>query len=98
MATQNKFVIEYGLTVGSTEVITSSGKIVAAAISDLTTDNLTEGSSNQYYANSLYRNRNIQYNEQVDKIRIMTKCAKFEFCSLPVLFVFLSYWLCKDHF
>jgi hypothetical protein len=53
MATQNKFVIEYGLTVGSTEVITSSGKIVAAAISDLTTDNLTEGSSNQYYANSL---------------------------------------------
>jgi len=32
MATQNKFVIEYGLTVGSTEVITSSGKIVAAAI------------------------------------------------------------------
>jgi hypothetical protein len=53
MATQNKFVIEYGLTVGSTEVITSSGKIVAAAISDLTTDNLSEGSSNQYYANSL---------------------------------------------
>jgi hypothetical protein len=53
MATQNKFVIEYGLSVGSTEVITSSGKIVAAAISDLTTDNLTEGSSNQYYANSL---------------------------------------------
>jgi len=53
MATQNKFVIEYGLTVGSTEVITSSGKIVAAAVSDLTTDNLTEGSSNQYYANSL---------------------------------------------
>jgi hypothetical protein len=53
MATQNKFVIEYGLTVGSTDVITSSGKIVAAAISDLTTDNLTEGSSNQYYANSL---------------------------------------------
>jgi hypothetical protein len=53
MATQNKFVIEYGLTVGSTEVITSSGKVVAAAISDLTTDNLSEGSSNQYYANSL---------------------------------------------
>ena len=53
MATQNKFVIEYGLTVGSTEVITSSGKVVAAAISDLTTDNISEGSSNQYYANSL---------------------------------------------
>jgi len=52
MATQNKFVIEYGLTVGTTEVITSSGKLVAAAISDLTTDNLAEGSA-KYYANSL---------------------------------------------
>jgi len=53
MATQNKFVIEYGLTVGTTEVITSSGKLVAAAISDLDTDDLSEGSTNQYYANSL---------------------------------------------
>ena len=31
MATQNTFVIEYGLSVGSTEVITSAGKIVASA-------------------------------------------------------------------
>tara|TARA_Y100000385_G_C12863319_1_gene538233 strand:- start:132 stop:362 length:231 start_codon:yes stop_codon:yes gene_type:complete len=52
MATQNKFVIEYGLSVGSTEVITSSGKLVAAAISDLSTDDLSEG-TNKYYANSL---------------------------------------------
>ena len=53
MATQQKFVIEYGLNVGSNEVITSAGKITAAAISELTSDNLTEGSSNLYYANSL---------------------------------------------
>jgi hypothetical protein len=55
MATQNKFVIEYGLSVGSTEVITSSGKVVAAAISDLDTDDLSEGSSNQYFTNSRAR-------------------------------------------
>ena len=53
MATQQKFVIEYGLNVGSNEVITSAGKITAAAVSTLTSDNLTEGSSNLYYANSL---------------------------------------------
>ena len=55
MATQNKFVIEYGLSVGSTEVITSSGKVVAAAISDLDTDDLSEGSSNQYFTDSRAR-------------------------------------------
>ena len=43
MATQNKFVVEYGVSVGTTEVINSSGKIVAGAISELTTDNLAEG-------------------------------------------------------
>lgn len=55
MATQNKFVIEYGLSVGSTEVITSSGKVVAAAISELDTDDLSEGSSNQYFTNARAR-------------------------------------------
>ena len=49
MATQNSFVIEYGLTVGSTEVINSSGKLQASAISELDTDNLSEGSTNQYF-------------------------------------------------
>tara|TARA_A100001011_G_C14304427_1_gene842390 strand:+ start:523 stop:762 length:240 start_codon:yes stop_codon:yes gene_type:complete len=53
MATQNTFVIEYGLSVGTTEVISSSGKLAAAAISNLTTDNLGEGSTNRYYANTL---------------------------------------------
>lgn len=52
MATQNKFVIEYGLSVGSTEVITSSGKIVSAAISELDTDDLSEGSTNVYFSTS----------------------------------------------
>ena len=49
MATQNSFVIEYGLTVGSTEVINSSGKLQASAISELDTDSLSEGSTNQYF-------------------------------------------------
>jgi len=52
MATQNTFVIEYGLTVGSTEIINSSGKLQAAAISELDTDNLSEGSSNLYFSTS----------------------------------------------
>jgi len=54
MATQNTFVIEYGLTVGSTEVISSAGKLAASAISLLTSDNLTEGSSNLYYTPSRF--------------------------------------------
>ena len=52
MATQNKFVIEYGLEVGSTEVITSSGKIVASALSQIDTDDISEGSTNQYFSTS----------------------------------------------
>ena len=49
MATQNKFVIEYGLKVGTTDVIDSSGKLAAAALSTLDTDDLSEGSSNLYF-------------------------------------------------
>lgn len=55
MATQNTFVVEYGITVGSTEVITSSGKIVASAISTLDSDDLAEGSTNQYFTNARAR-------------------------------------------
>jgi hypothetical protein len=55
MATKNTFVVEYGITVGSTEIITSSGKLAAAAISELDTDNLSEGSSNQYFTNARAR-------------------------------------------
>ena len=52
MATQNTFVVEYGITVGTTEIISSSGKLAAAAISELDTDNLSEGSTNQYFTNA----------------------------------------------
>jgi len=55
MATKNTFVVEYGITVGSTEIITSSGKLAAAAISELDTDNLSEGSTNQYFTNARAR-------------------------------------------
>ena len=54
MATQNTFVIEYGLTVGSTEIISSAGKLAATAISLLTSDNLTEGSTNLYFTDSRF--------------------------------------------
>tara|TARA_Y100000758_G_scaffold296988_1_gene256483 strand:+ start:1006 stop:1260 length:255 start_codon:yes stop_codon:yes gene_type:complete len=54
MATSN-FVIEYGMTVGSTEVITSAGKLSASALSTLTADNLTEGSTNLFYTNARAR-------------------------------------------
>tara|TARA_B100001245_G_C22621674_1_gene306676 strand:- start:248 stop:502 length:255 start_codon:yes stop_codon:yes gene_type:complete len=54
MATSN-FVIEYGLTVGSTEIITSAGKLVASAISTLDSDDLTEGSTNLFFTNARAR-------------------------------------------
>jgi hypothetical protein len=51
MATSN-FVIEYGLSVGSTEIITSAGKLVAAAVSTLDSDDLSEGSTNLFFTNA----------------------------------------------
>ena len=51
MATNN-FVIEYGLTVGSTEIISSAGKLSASALSVLTSDNITEGSTNLIFTNA----------------------------------------------
>lgn len=55
MATKNTFVIEYGLTVGSTEVISSTGKLASTALSELDSDNLSEGSTNQYFTNARAR-------------------------------------------
>ena len=55
MATQNTFVIEYGLTVGTTEIISSAGKLAASALSLLDTDALSEGSTNLYLSNTLAR-------------------------------------------
>ena len=37
---------------GTTEVINSSGKLQASAISNLDTDNLSEGSTNLYFTTS----------------------------------------------
>ena len=54
MATTNTFVIEYGLSVGSTEVINSSGKIIASALSAVDSDDITEGSTNLYHTTSRF--------------------------------------------
>lgn len=78
MATQNTFVIEYGLTVGSTEVINSSGKLQAAAISTLDTDDLSEGSTNQYFTNTRARGAislasgesNLSYNSSTGELSL----------------------------
>jgi hypothetical protein len=55
MATQSNLVVEYGLSVGTTEVINSSGKLQSSAISELDTNNLSEGSTNLYFTNSRAR-------------------------------------------
>ena len=80
MATQNSFVIEYGLTVGSTEVINSSGKLQSSAISELDTDNLSEGSTNQYFSNARARGAislasgesNLSYNSTSGELSLPT--------------------------
>jgi len=80
MATKNTFVIEYGLTVGTTEVITSSGKLASAAISELDTDNLSEGSTNQYFTNARARGAislasgesNLSYNSSTGELSLPT--------------------------
>ena len=80
MATKNTFVIEYGLTVGTTEVITSSGKLASAAISELDTDNLSEGSTNQYFTNARARGAislasgesNLSYNSTTGELSLPT--------------------------
>tara|TARA_B100001063_G_C16324928_1_gene339358 strand:+ start:213 stop:473 length:261 start_codon:yes stop_codon:yes gene_type:complete len=55
MATQSNLVVEYGLTVGTTEVINSSGKLQSSAISELDTNNLSEGTTNLYFTNARAR-------------------------------------------
>jgi hypothetical protein len=80
MATKNTFVIEYGLTVGTTEVITTSGKLASAAISELDTDNLSEGSTNQYFTNTRARGAislasgesNLSYNSSTGELSLPT--------------------------
>jgi hypothetical protein len=80
MATTNTFVVEYGLTVGTTEVINSSGKLAASAISNLDTDNLSEGSTNQYFTNAKARGSislasgetNLSYNSTSGELSLPT--------------------------
>ena len=80
MATQNTFVIEYGLSVGSTEVISSAGKIVASALSLIDTDDISEGSTNQYFSNTLARSAislasgetNLSYNSSTGELSLPT--------------------------
>ena len=80
MATTNTFVIEYGISVGSTEVINSSGKLQASAISTLDTDNLSEGSTNQYFTNARARGAislasgetNLSYNSSNGELSLAT--------------------------
>ena len=54
MATTQTFVIEYGLSVGSSEVINSSGKIVPGALSNVDSDDISEGSTNLYMTSSRF--------------------------------------------
>jgi hypothetical protein len=54
MATTQTFVIEYGLSVGSSEVINSSGKIAPGALSNVDTDDIAEGTSALYFTNSRF--------------------------------------------
>ena len=80
MATTNTFVIEYGISVGSTEVINSSGKLQASAISTLDTANLSEGSTNQYFTNARARGAislasgetNLSYNSSNGELSLPT--------------------------
>ena len=80
MATTNTFVIEYGISVGSTEVINSSGKLQASAISTLDTDNLSEGSTNQDFTNARARGAislasgetNLSYNSSNGELSLPT--------------------------
>ena len=80
MASQNTFVIEYGLSVGSTEVISSAGKIVASALSLIDTDDIAEGSTNQYFSNTLARSAislasgetNLSYNSSTGELSLPT--------------------------
>jgi len=80
MATQNSFVIEYGLTVGSTEVINSSGKIIASALSNIDADDIAEGSTNQYFTNAKARGAislasgetNLNYNSSTGEFSLPT--------------------------
>ena len=49
MADTKNFRVEHGINIGTTEVVNSSGKVQASAVSTLDSDDITEGSSNTYF-------------------------------------------------
>jgi len=56
MADTKNFRVEYGINIGTTEVVNSSGKVQASAVSTLDTDDITEGSSNTYFTTTRVNN------------------------------------------
>ena len=56
MADTKNFRIEQGIDIGTTEVVNSSGKIQATAVSTLDSDNISEGSSNTYFSTTRVNN------------------------------------------
>ena len=56
MADTKNFIVEHGINIGTTEVVNSSGKVQASAVSTLDTDDITEGSSNTYFTTTRVNN------------------------------------------
>jgi hypothetical protein len=56
MADTKNFRVEYGINSGSSEVINSSGKVVASALTAVDSDDITEGSSNTFFTTTRVNN------------------------------------------
>ena len=56
MADTKNFRVEHGINIGTTEVVNSSGKVQASAVSTLDSDDITEGSSNTYFTTTRVNN------------------------------------------
>jgi hypothetical protein len=56
MADTKNFRVEHGINIGTTEVVNSSGKVQASAVSTLDSDDITEGSSNTYFSTTRVNN------------------------------------------
>lgn len=53
MATNKNFVVKHGLEVGGHEVFDNSGNLSADAMGNITTDHVTEGTTNLFYSDTL---------------------------------------------
>ena len=56
MADTKNFRVEHGINIGTTEVVNSSGKVQASAVSTLDSDDITEASSNTYFTTTRVNN------------------------------------------